>query len=286
MSTAVQSCPLDPCPQLSADKLRVAELQDEAKLAGAVYDDPEARKLPEGYSEIRKEKELNEMGLSMKDLEPEDSGFRAAVFKKKDGKVVVAFKGTTMTSLEDWKNNAAQELKGKSDYYTRAQAISYELMESKVDNVSFTGHSLGGGLASAAARRSGKSASTFNAAGLNPKTLEDRPGGGHIDRVYVKGDIVTSIQIGPASKAASDKDWAIDPPKGIGARVKRALATGVGKLVGGWLGGFAGPIGAKVGSAGGGAAARGVMLHLMDSVDDSLQQKMESLQKEHSEKCG
>ena len=39
------------------------------------------------------------------------------------------------------------------------------------DNLVFTGHSLGGGLASVAALATGRRAVTFNAAGVNPMTL-------------------------------------------------------------------------------------------------------------------
>ena len=280
MSTAVQQCPINPCAQLRADRAKLAQLSDDAMLSSAVYEpDPSKRVLPEGYREIRDPDELNEMGLTLNDLEPSDSGFRSAVFQGPDGRNVVAFKGTTFTSYEDWKNNAQQEVAGESDYYTRAQDIGYAIQESDVPNISYTGHSLGGGLSSAAARRTGGNASTFNAAGLNPDTLQDRPGGGHIDRVYVKGDIVSGIQVGPASRAASDKDWALDPPQGIGARIKRAIGAGVGGFLGSLIGG-------NIGAVGGAAAVRGVMLHGMDAVHTSMAQKMASLNAEIEAKCG
>ncbi len=271
MSGAVQACLADPCPQLKSDKAKVEALQVDAQLADAVYEpDPSKRQLPPAYREIRDKQSLMEMGLLPRQLEPQDSDFRAAVFQSDDGRTVVAFKGTTPTSLEDWKNNAQQEMFAKSSYYTEAQKISFAMKQSGT-TPEFTGHSLGGGLASAAARRSGANASTFNAAGLNPNTLVGRESGGTIDRVYVKGDIVTGVQIGPASRAASDKDWALDPPKGIGNAIVRGLITGVGAVVGG-------PLGAL--------ATRGITLHSMGSVHKSLADKQQAISQEIALKCG
>lgn len=288
MTGSIQPCFMDPCPQLAADQVRIKRLQDDAKLADAVYEaDPAKRQLPEGFREITDPTELAQYNLTKGMLDPasvfpeghpEYSQFRAGAFQGPDGTLVVAFKGTSPTSLSDWGNNAAQELAGRSDYYTRAQRIASNLQKSGAAT-RFTGHSLGGGLASAAARTAGADASTFNAAGLNPDTVLNRSPGGHIDRVFVKGDIVTAIQKGPASRAASDRNWALDPPKGIGARVIRALGTGVGALLGSLAGG---PFGGLAGAA----AARGVILHGMGSVHDSLQLKADDIARERAQKCG
>ena len=62
-----------------------------------------------------------------------------------------------------------------------------------------TGHSLGGGLASAASQASGAGATTFNAAGLNSETLPmygAAPRASAITNYRVDGDILTGVQEG------------------------------------------------------------------------------------------
>lgn len=116
-----------------------------------------------------------------------------------DVKPTVSFKGTAPGCGEDWKNNTAQAVDRESLYYRKAIAIGRAL-EKKSMAIEFTGHSLGGGLSSAAARASGKSAHTFNAAGLHPNTVA-RYGGepkipdpDNIMAVRVQGDILTVAQ--------------------------------------------------------------------------------------------
>jgi len=92
-------------------------------------------------------------GLDKKDLEPSGSGFRAAIYKADDGTTVLAFKGTE--SKEDWKNNFQQSLGFKSVYYDQAAAVGTTMKNNFGDKFEITGHSLGGGLASAAALATG-----------------------------------------------------------------------------------------------------------------------------------
>lgn len=295
--SAVQCC-ANNCAGMRAELARLKEIQNEHRLSEAVYERDDAKRAQmlqaTGFTEVTDEKELNRMGLTGRDLKPADSNFRAGVFQNAEGKTVVAFKGTDFTNLEDWKNNIGQDVKGKADYYTRAQNIAANMKQSGVQP-SFTGHSLGGGLASAAARRIGANASTFNASGLNPATLTGRDPGGFIDRVYVKGDIVTGIQTGPLSNAASDKNWPLDPPSGIGNWLKRTAAGGAGGFLGGLGGGaaggaVAGPGGAVLGGRAGGLAgskaARGVVLHLNDAIRQSLKDERTRRENEIKQKCG
>jgi hypothetical protein len=100
------------------------------------------------------------------------------------GQRFVAFRGTEMTkgrseALRDWKNNAEQALGMKSEKYLAAARIGEAF---KQDNeVAFTGHSLGGGLAKLAAVKAStpqkneqgvdsKVCVAFNAAPVNPRT--------------------------------------------------------------------------------------------------------------------
>ena len=63
--------------------------------------------------------------------------------------------------------------------------------------LTMAGHSLGGGLAAAAAIATGRSAVTFNAAGLNPLTVLDESGlsfGVSVINYSVEGGILTELQ--------------------------------------------------------------------------------------------
>ena len=148
------------------------------------------------------------MGLNQKMLQPKNSNFRAAVYVKdpdvwgpgpKPG-AVLAFRGSTPAD-EDWKNNFAQDANSESKYYRNAVTIGNALAKNG-SSAHIVGHSLGGGLASAAQGGSGLTASTYNAAGLHPATVarysEDSQ---HmaaepdkITAVRVKGEVLTKTQ--------------------------------------------------------------------------------------------
>ena len=95
--------------------------------------------------------------------------------------------------------------------------------------VTFAGHSLGGGLASAAAAASALPANTFNAAGLNTATVaryggnEDDPG--DIAAYHVPGDPLTETNVKGVSVLGLKLS---QPPLAAGSsqRVPRALQDG------------------------------------------------------------
>jgi type VI secretion system secreted protein VgrG len=132
-------------------------------------------------------------------------------------KPTVAFKGTE--SLKPWgddmENNFEQGAGMDSPYYSQAVSIGKQIRDSgNAANIDLTGHSLGGGLASAASETSGSTATIFNASGLNPETLPlygatQQPSS--ITNYRVDGDILTGMQegkLGPISDATS----AVMPP--------------------------------------------------------------------------
>ena len=102
-------------------------------------------------------------------------------------------------NVNDWLNNLAQGAGAHSEYYKNAVSIGENL--SKISNIDIAGHSLGGGMASAASLSSGKPAWTFNAAGLNSGTVE-RYGAkiigstNNIQAYRVQGELLTKIQEG------------------------------------------------------------------------------------------
>lgn len=122
-------------------------------------------------------------------LQPPQSGFRAEIYipdKRifgEDAKPVVVYKGSTGEIVdplspsgrresggEDFLNNGQQGIGMRSDYYDRAMGLASLLNKQVGNNFEIAGHSLGGGMASAASAVTGARATTFNAAGLHPDT--------------------------------------------------------------------------------------------------------------------
>ncbi len=122
-------------------------------------------------------------------LRPTESGFRAEIYLPdkrvlgEDAKPVVVFKGSTGEIIdpsapggrresggEDFLNNGQQGIGMRSDYYDRAMQLAVRLKEETPGGFEIAGHSLGGGMASAASAVTGAPATTFNAAGLHPET--------------------------------------------------------------------------------------------------------------------
>lgn len=67
-------------------------------------------------------------------------------------------------------------------------------------------------MASAGARVSGLPATTFNAAGLNMKTVP-HPVASYIDAVYVKGEPLHGLNTLPVSlDAVATRTWPLEPP--------------------------------------------------------------------------
>lgn len=122
-------------------------------------------------------------------LQPPESGFRAEIYipdKRvfgEDAKPVVVYKGSTGEILdplaptgrresggEDFLNNGQQGIGMRSDYYDRAMSLAVAMNRRLPGGFEIAGHSLGGGMASAASAVTGARATTFNAAGLHPDT--------------------------------------------------------------------------------------------------------------------
>ena len=125
-------------------------------------------------------------------LHPDKSGYRAEIYLPDksvlgaDAKPVLVFKGSTgmivdpaarggrrESAGEDFlSNNIPQGLGLKTDYYDRAMAAAVLLKRQPDFKFEMAGHSLAGGMASAAAAVTGVETTTFNAAGLHPKTAQ------------------------------------------------------------------------------------------------------------------
>jgi len=165
---------------------------------------------PVGWSRASENPEvLARYGLSPSDLAPADSGFRADLYipdpaiHGPDAVPVLAFKGTDVTSAEDWANNFTQGVGGRTDFYDRAMDLATRVQMTTGGDFEITGHSLGGGMASAASAVTGASATTFNAAGLHEDTARDfLAASGRaphdvdtlVTAYHVEGEVLTGIQ--------------------------------------------------------------------------------------------
>ena len=118
---------------------------------------------------------------------------------------------------------------------TRISAVARADPEQKLD-ISFTGHSLGGGLAALAARASGREAVTFNAAGLNNASMRDEQtfldaagiAPGTVDNYVVQGKVLTGLQGSlPIPRAFGDKHLLdLVLPEGKSPRMQNAPIIG------------------------------------------------------------
>jgi RHS repeat-associated protein len=102
------------------------------------------------------------------------SGFKSMLFERTvDGKTEYAYAlaGTDKSSKSDWNNNALQ-LIGQSEQYKMALENADALLSGlNGSELTFVGHSLGGGMAAACAYSKGGRALTFNPAGVSPFTI-------------------------------------------------------------------------------------------------------------------
>jgi Lipase (class 3) len=190
-------------PNVSVARAGAPATRELAAMAADVYND--AATPPAGYR-VATENDLGRIGLRSQDLTSSTSAFRARVYVKganETAEFVVAFRGTT--SGTDWQANFRQGVGLSSDHYARALIIGRALARNPEANVTITGHSLGGGLASAAAIASGRNASTFNAAGLSDATIgaanRIRTAAGigravEVQAFYVRGEVLSAIQDG------------------------------------------------------------------------------------------
>ena len=181
-----------------------------ARLAKDTYDP--SRGPPEGWFNIGDDPDaLAELDLERKNLRMQGSNFGAEAYAPDveifghDMDPVVAFKGTQqpvfdgLRLTEDWANNFNQGLNLEAPYYEQAVQVGRRTKRSGQE-ITFVGHSLGGGMASAASRASRKSAMTFNSAGLHPKTVEryggspSQPERESIQALRVEGELLTRTQ--------------------------------------------------------------------------------------------
>lgn len=274
------------CQQLAEALEENQAARDNALLASAAYGDPDAE-LPEN---TRRATQEDLMKLDLHDGEYDmtriaDSNFRSDVFVRTDPvsgeeNYVIAFKGTDMLSGEDWSTNARQGLGRETAYYNQAMEIGTTANDAAPGRVSFVGHSLGGGLASAASATTGAPGHTYNAAGLHPRTVE-RFGGEIADDLpvqayYVEGDILNATQDSTPIPPAVGNRRPLPPAR------DSAWSDYAGGAGGAVLGAFMGGGGAVRGGVAGHDTARGARLHMMASVHEALAAQTEDITTQQS----
>ncbi len=210
---------------------------DLAELSTDVYQSPGAGPIGQDDWTRLSDADLQQAGIDPASLS-DDSGFQAAVYTDGDGRVAVAFAGTDPTSIGDWINNAQQAVGLDSAQYNRAIDLGRQAVSAfGADNVVFTGHSLGGGLASAASLATGNPAVTFNAAGVGNETLDqlhltreqanDQASGGLIRRYNVENDILTGAQEGSVLPDAMGYEITLENPNFIEDPIRAHLTDAV-----------------------------------------------------------
>lgn len=173
---------------------------EHARLCDAVYDGSSS---PEGWQRVTADDQYPFVDPS--------TGFYSALYRSEiDGSYVLAYRGTQMATWQDWVHGNSQSLGVKSAQYTQAVEVAQLVQGVHGDNLTFTGHSLGGGLASVASLSTGRPATTINAAGVSPASdlwfsLDRDQADDLIDAYRVDGEVLTGIQEGsPVSAVAPD----------------------------------------------------------------------------------
>lgn len=161
---------------------------EDAKLADHVYNTVNGEDIGDPDKDLGsynpEEWEMNST-LDNPDLileDPEDdggSGFNSAIYQRPNNNggydYMYVTQGTDIFSTADWENNIEQGLGKPSKQYSISienAKILAEMAEEEGFNLTFSGHSLGGGMASANALATGYPAVTYNAAGLHPNIKE------------------------------------------------------------------------------------------------------------------
>ncbi|PPT52601.1 XVIPCD domain-containing protein [Xanthomonas arboricola] len=157
--------------------------------------------LPNGWTRMD-DSTLQRAGIDPGLLHDAKSGFDAAFYRNEQGQVVLGFCGTD--EGKDWKHNLGQGLGFDDAQYASAIQLGSQAKQAFGDQVVISGHSLGGGLAAASAMVNDIPAVTYNAAGVNDRTLErqgldasaakDYASSELIRGYHVKNEILTHLQ--------------------------------------------------------------------------------------------
>ncbi|MEO9383762.1 lipase family protein [Chromobacterium phragmitis] len=164
-----------------------------------------------GIRRVRDE-EMQAAGFNPKRLDDRvDSGMSAALYRdEKTGNYTLAFRGTE-PNWKDIRTDVGNAAGLKMAQYEKAASLAttLERNENFNDNLKFTGHSLGGGLASMAAAVTKLHAITFNPAGVDSLVVKKMGGSlqdidQRVDGYYLNGEILHRVQSSVLVDAAAN----------------------------------------------------------------------------------
>ena len=205
-----------------------------AYLARAAY----GRQPPKGW-QIVSHHELTALGLAntAKHWTDPITSFSATLYHSDEHGYALAYAGTTASDPRDWMANMRQARGLASVQYLRAIQLAVSaakaLRKGHPDaKITLTGHSLGGGLASAGALAARIPAVTFNAAGLHVHTktlallMRDGRSASHPNNVQayaLRGEVLTHAQqtgVLPRAHGASRSLHPEAPMRSLKSRVQ------------------------------------------------------------------
>ncbi len=175
-----------------------------ARIMADLYDETYGRptgNAVDGFSRLNDD-QLRKAGIDPTALDDAKTGFKARIYGDDEGRIVLACSGTD--EGKDWLVNLGQGLGFETTHYNQAMTLARQAKVAFGDDVVITGHSLGGGLAAAAAVATDTPAVTFNAAGVHDRTMSrigldpdaaaQEAENGLIRRYAVKNEILTDLQ--------------------------------------------------------------------------------------------
>ena len=194
-----------------------SEVKGDMKMAEAMYDDGDGAKKGDTVA-----------GHELVDIREQKNGLRAGLFVDTSGNAVLSFAGTDTASLsgflKDLKTNFLQAFGFESAQYSAAKSLAVELKK-QYPSLRFVGHSLGGGLAAAAAYTTGGRATLFNAAGLHANTISGSRYNPQITHYYSGYDGIRVLNtISPVSMAGQQISLGHAGGHGMGAMCRRVGA--------------------------------------------------------------
>jgi lipase family protein len=140
----------------------------------------------EGYEKLNAE-EMRKLGINSTDLNDTKTGFKADIYKDKNGDYVLVYRGTYSDPdhpendlVHDWSkewtdDNMKQGLGIGSEQYKKSIDLAKRVKkgsERQGKQMTIAGHSLGGGLATAAGAATGSKTYAFCPAGVHPNTYK------------------------------------------------------------------------------------------------------------------
>lgn len=140
----------------------------------------------EGYEKLNAE-EMDKLGINSTDLNDTKTGFKADIYKDKNGDYVLVYRGTYSDPdhpendlVHDWSkewtdDNMRQGLGMGSEQYNKSIKLAEKVKqgsEKQGKQLTIAGHSLGGGLATAAGAATGSKTYAFCPAGVHPNTYK------------------------------------------------------------------------------------------------------------------